>query len=53
MLLMLPALGEVKAPEGEEAAFLGLRERPNAKRDGGNHADRDFSGSLITPLPSL
>ena len=39
MLLMLPALGEVKPPEGDDeqkAAFLGLRERPNAKRDGGN-----------------
>ena len=37
MLLMLPALGEVKPPEGDDeqkAAFLGLRERPNAKRDG-------------------
>lgn len=43
MLLMLPALGEVKPPEGDDeqkAAFLGLRERPNAKRDGGNHAIR-------------
>ena len=39
MLLMLPALGEVKPPEGDDeqkAAFLGLRERPNAKRDGDN-----------------
>ena len=38
LLLMLPALGEVRPPEGDsdarKAAFLGLKERPGAAREG-------------------
>ena len=53
LLLMLPALGEVKPPGGDgdarKAAFLGLKDRPGAAREGeqtDRRADRPGCNTL-------